>query len=171
MSDAEFQLGGSIAGVKILEREWSGNDGFVRVPPNGGGVIAAILLGGYVTWALLDAARVWPSTTVLQQLAASLILMPAVLALGLRASLLVNGGNYHGAESVYGVDNPRLNYSAVAADLGARWFLRSLLHVTVHGGYTLYRRFEFTQGRDPVPGGEYELTNGPMFGVDLGVGG
>ena len=80
-------------------------------------------------------------------------------------------GAFHGAESVYGVDNPRLNYSAVAADLGARWFLRSLLHVTVHGGYTLYRRFEFTQGRDPVPGGEYELANGLMFGVDLGIGG
>jgi D-alanyl-D-alanine carboxypeptidase len=92
-------------------------------------------------------------------------------ALGLRASLLVNGNNYHGAESVYGVNNPQLNYSAVAADLGARWFILPFLHLTVHGGYTLYRRFEFSQGRDPIPGGEYELTNGMVFGIDLGVGG
>ena len=92
-------------------------------------------------------------------------------ALGLRASLVAGGGNYHGAERVYGVNNPQLNYSAVAAELGARWFVLPFLHVTVHGGYTLYRRFEFSQGRDPVPGGEFELTNGMIFGVDLGVGG
>jgi hypothetical protein len=84
---------------------------------------------------------------------------------------LVNGSNYHGAESVYGVNNPQLNYSAVAADFGARWFIFPILHLTVHGGYTLYRRFEFSQGRDPIPGGEYELTNGMVFGIDLGVGG
>ncbi len=92
-------------------------------------------------------------------------------ALGLRASLVANGGNYHGAESVYHVNNPQLNYSAVAADLGARWFVHPLLNVTVHGGYTVYRRFEFSQGRDAVPGGEYALDNGMTFGVDLGFGG
>ena len=119
-----------------------------------------------VDWTITD--RLWLKSIL--PLSAELTWLP-IDALGLRAALVTSGGNYHGAESVYGVDNPRLNYSAVAADLGARWFLRSLLHVTVHGGYTLYRRFEFTQGRDPVPGGEYELTNGPMFGVDLGVGG
>jgi len=90
--------------------------------------------------------------------------------LGLRASLQVSGNNYHGAESIYGVNNPQLNYSAVAADFGARWFVLPFLHVTVHGGYTLFRRFEFSEGRDPVPGGEYELDNGAVFGVDLGVG-
>jgi D-alanyl-D-alanine carboxypeptidase len=90
--------------------------------------------------------------------------------LGLRASLQVSGNSYHGAESIYGVHNPQLNYSAVAADFGARWFVLPFVHVTVHGGYTLYRRFEFSEGRDPVPGGEYELKNGTVFGVDLGVG-
>ena len=91
-------------------------------------------------------------------------------ALGLRASLLVSGGNYHGAESVYGVINPQLNYSAVATDLGARWFIAPPVHLTIHGGYTLYRRFEFSEGRHPVPGGKYELANGTVFGIDLGVG-
>lgn len=91
-------------------------------------------------------------------------------ALGLRTSLQVSGNNYHGAERIYGVNNPQLNYSAVAADLGARWFVLPFLHVTVHGGYTLYRRFEFSEGRDPAPGGEYELSNGVVFGADLGIG-
>lgn len=92
-------------------------------------------------------------------------------ALGLRASLQVSGNNYHGAESIYGVRNPQLNYSAAAADLGARWFILPFLHLTVHGGYTLFRRFEFSEGRDPAPGGEFELGNGAVFGVDLGIGG
>jgi D-alanyl-D-alanine carboxypeptidase len=89
---------------------------------------------------------------------------------GLRAALLASGGNYHGSESVYGVNNPQLNYSAVAADLGARWFILPSLHLTIHGGYTLYRRFEFSEGRHRVPGGEYELANGMVYGIDLGVG-
>ncbi len=88
----------------------------------------------------------------------------------LRASVLVNGSNYHGAENVYGVGNPQLNYSAVAGDLGARWFVLPFVHLTVHGGYTFYRRFEFSQGRELVPGQEYELRNGLVYGVDLGIG-
>ncbi len=91
-------------------------------------------------------------------------------ALGLRASLQVRGSNYHGAESIYGVNNPQLNYSAAAAELGARWYILPFVDLTVHGGYTVFRRFEFSDGRDPAPGGEYELRNGMIFGIGLGVG-
>jgi D-alanyl-D-alanine carboxypeptidase len=94
----------------------------------------------------------------------------AVDALGLRASVAIDGGSYHGAERVYGVGNPQLNYAAATADLGARWFVRRSLHLTVHGGYTLHRRFEFSEGRRSVPGARYDLANGPVFGIDLGVG-
>jgi hypothetical protein len=45
------------------------------------------------------------------------------------------------------------------------------VHLTIHGGYTIYRRFEFSQGRRPVPGGKYDLANGIVSGIDLGVGG
>ncbi|HET7824963.1 MAG TPA: DUF6268 family outer membrane beta-barrel protein [Anaeromyxobacter sp.] len=90
--------------------------------------------------------------------------------LGLRAALLASGGNYHGSEGVYGVTNPQLNYSAVMADLGARWFVLPYLHLTVHGGYTLFRRFEFSESRRPVPGGKFELANGMVYGVDVGLG-
>jgi D-alanyl-D-alanine carboxypeptidase len=118
-----------------------------------------------VDWAIND--RLWLRSIL--PINTELTWLP-VDALGLRASLLVNGANYHGAESIYGVDNPQLNYSAVAADVGARWFFLPFVHLTVHGGHTLYRRFEFSQGRHPAPGGEYELSNGTVFGVDLGVG-
>jgi hypothetical protein len=118
-----------------------------------------------VDWTISD--RLWLKSIL--PVNAELTWLP-IAPLGLRASLVVSGGNYHGAESVYGVNNPQLNYSAVAADLAARWFILPFLHVTAHGGYTLHRRFEFSQGRDPVPGEEYDLGNGAVFGVDLGVG-
>jgi D-alanyl-D-alanine carboxypeptidase len=118
-----------------------------------------------VDWTIAD--RLWLESIL--PISAELTWLP-IEALGLRASLLVNGGNYHGAESIYGVNNPQLNYSAAVADLGARWYVLPHLHLTVHGGYTLHRRFEFSEGRDPVPGGEYELANGAVLGIDLGAG-
>jgi len=118
-----------------------------------------------VDWTIRD--RIWLKSIL--PVNAEVTWLP-IDALGLRASLQVSGSNYHGAESVYGVNNPQLNYSAVVADVGARWFVLPFVHLTIHGGHTLYRRFEFSEGRDPVPGGEYELNDGPVFGVDLGVG-
>jgi hypothetical protein len=118
-----------------------------------------------VEWTITD--RLWLKSIL--PLNAELTWLPFE-RLGLRAAVLASGGNYHGAEGVYGVNNPQLNYSAVAADLGARWFVLPFLHVTIHGGYTFYRRFEFSQSREPVPGGEYELANGLVWGIDLGVG-
>ncbi|HEY6099617.1 MAG TPA: DUF6268 family outer membrane beta-barrel protein [Anaeromyxobacter sp.] len=118
-----------------------------------------------VDWTITD--RLWFKSIL--PINAELTWLPHK-ALGLRGSLLVNGGNYHGAESVYGVINPQLNYSAAVADLGVRWFILPSLHVTIHGGHTLFRRFEFSQSRQPVPGGKYELANGTVYGIDLGVG-
>ena len=118
-----------------------------------------------VDWTITD--HLWLKSIL--PLNAELTWLP-VRALGLRAALLANGGTYHGSESVYGVPNPQLNYSAVSADLGARWFMLPSLHLTVHGGYTLFRRFQFSEGRHPVPGGKFDLANGMVFGVDLGVG-
>jgi D-alanyl-D-alanine carboxypeptidase len=118
-----------------------------------------------VEWTITD--RLWLESIL--PINAELTWLP-IDQLGLRAALLASGGNYHGAERVYGVNNPQLNYSAVAADLGARWFVLPSLHLTIHGGYTFYRRFEFSESRRPAPGGEYELANGMVFGIDLGVG-
>lgn len=91
--------------------------------------------------------------------------------LGLRAGLLVNGNTYHGDPQIFGVANPQLNYSAIALDAGLRWFILPWLHVTPHAGYTLYRRLELSDGRDITAGGEFTLKNGPVFGLDLGIGG
>jgi D-alanyl-D-alanine carboxypeptidase len=118
-----------------------------------------------VDWTITD--RLWLKSIL--PINAELTWLP-LKAFGVRASLLVNGGNYHGAESVYGVTNPQLNYSAAVADLGVRWFFLPSMHLTLHGGHTLFRRFEFSQGRQPAPGGKYELANGMVYGVDLGFG-
>lgn len=118
-----------------------------------------------IDWTISD--RLWLKSIL--PINAELTWLP-IDALGLRASLLVSGGNYHGAERVYGVTNPQLNYSAAMADLGVRWFILPAMHLTVHGGHTIFRRFEFSQGRHPVPGGKYDLANGMVYGVDLGFG-
>jgi D-alanyl-D-alanine carboxypeptidase len=118
-----------------------------------------------VEWTIAD--RLWFKSIL--PINAELTWLP-IDALGLRASLLASGGTYHGAERVYLVNNPQLNYSAVAADLGVRWFALPFLHLTIHGGYTLFRRFQFSEGRHPVPGAKYDLANGAVFGIDLGVG-
>ncbi len=118
-----------------------------------------------VDWTITD--RLWLKAIL--PISAELTWLP-VGAVGLRAALLVDGGTYHGAERIYGVANPQLKYSAAVADLGVRWFILPGLHLTVHGGHTLFRRFEFSQGRRPVPGGRYDLANGPTWGVDVGVG-
>ncbi|MFY3742496.1 DUF6268 family outer membrane beta-barrel protein [Anaeromyxobacter sp. Red801] len=119
-----------------------------------------------IDWTITD--RLWLKSIL--PISAELTWLPH-RALGVRGALLVNGGNYHGAERVYGVVNPQLNYSAAVADLGVRWFALPWLHVTVHGGHTLFRRFEFSEGRHRVPGGKYDLANGPVYGIELGVGG
>jgi hypothetical protein len=142
----------------------------------GPGLIGALLVGLQAGKAIAY-ARSLPLIGV-NHLAGHLLapFLDRPLAIGTRptfpfVALLASGGNYHGSEGVYGVTNPQLNYSAVMADLGARWFVLPYLHVTVHGGYTLFRRFEFSQSRRAVPGGKYDLANGAVYGVDLGFGG
>lgn len=119
-----------------------------------------------IDWTIADRLRL----ESILPLHAQLTWLP-IDALGLRASLSVGGGTYHGAERIYPVDNPQLNYSVAVAELGARWFFLPPVHLTVHGGHTLRRRFEFSEGRHTLPDGKYDLANGPVFGIDLGVGG
>ena len=90
--------------------------------------------------------------------------------LGLRAGLMLDGNSFHGAKSRYDVDNPQVNYSAMTAELSARWFIFPWLHVTTHGGYTINRRFEFSDGRSNIPDGKFDLKNGAVAGIRFGIG-
>lgn len=59
------------------------------------------------------------------------------------------GGNlYHGDPDKYGVGTPLLNYSVASAGAQARVHVTRWAHVTLKGGYTFHRRFEFSDGSD-----------------------
>ena len=91
--------------------------------------------------------------------------------LGLRATLITSGSYFHGDPQRYGVSNPKMKYSAMLSELGVRWFILPWLHLTAHGGWTLFRRFTFSDGDAGIDGGTFDLDNGPVFGFDLGFGG
>lgn len=89
--------------------------------------------------------------------------------IGLRAGLNVTGNSFHGDPKRYNVKNPQLNYSAVSGELGARWYILPWLHLSFRGGWTFYRRYEFSDGRKSIA--KYDPDNCLVFQVDLGIGG
>ncbi|MBW2290864.1 MAG: serine hydrolase [Deltaproteobacteria bacterium] len=90
--------------------------------------------------------------------------------LGLRAGFKLDGNNFHGDKDRYDVQNPQVNYSAMTAELAARWYFLPWLHVTAHGGYTINRRFEFSDGRSNVKNGKFDLNNDGVLGIQIGIG-
>jgi hypothetical protein len=90
--------------------------------------------------------------------------------LGLRLAFSFQGNRYHGNPALYpGASNPALNYSVGQVDLGARLFLGGGLHLSLRGGYSFFRRFEFSDGAEVVS--TFSAGNGPVVGVELGIGG
>jgi hypothetical protein len=88
--------------------------------------------------------------------------------IGLRASVNVAGNSFHGDPNRYNVKNPQLNYSAVTGELGVRWYILPWLHLSLRGGATFYRRYEFSDGRKSSA--KYDPDNCLVFQVDLGIG-
>jgi len=58
----------------------------------------------------------------------------------------VRGGQYHGSPDRYFVANPQMRYSVGTVGPSAKMRLGKNLLLTVDGGYTLMRRFEFFDG-------------------------
>ena len=79
-----------------------------------------------------------------------------------------SGNRYHGSPEIYGVDDPGLNYSVDQADLGVRFFLGGPLHLTLRGGYSFYRRFEFSSGAEVVE--TCSAGNGAVLVLEVGGG-
>ncbi len=90
-------------------------------------------------------------------------------ALGLRAGFKLDGNSFHGDKDEYELGNPQIQYSAMTAELAAQWFVVPWLHITAHGGYTLNRRFEVSDGRSSIEDGKYDLDNDAVFGVRIGI--
>ena len=60
----------------------------------------------------------------------------------------IGGNQYHGDPDKFGVNNPLLKYSVVSAGPMARVHFTKWAHLTMKGGYTFLRRFEFFDGSD-----------------------
>ena len=116
-----------------------------------------------VDWAITD--QLWLESVL--PISVQLTYLPIRL-IGFRATVAVTGNRFHGDANRYNVENPQLNYSVITGDLGMRWFILPWLHLSIHGGATLYRRFEFSDGRKSFA--KYDPTNCAVFKVYLGVG-
>lgn len=116
-----------------------------------------------VDWTITE--RLWLNTVLPLDL--HLTYLPFDM-IGMRASVIVTGNSFHGDANRYNVKNPQLNYSAITTELGVRLYILPWLHLSLHGGVTLYRRYEFSDGRKSIA--KYDPSNCMVFQVDLGIG-
>jgi len=117
-----------------------------------------------VDWTITE--RLWFNTVL--PLYLHLTYLPIDM-IGLRASVNVSGNSFHGDPNRYNVKNPQLNYSSVTGELGVRWYILRWLHLSLRGGWTFYRRYEFSDGRRSYA--KYDPDNCLVVQVDVGIGG
>ena len=86
--------------------------------------------------------------------------------LGLAAK--VEGNQYHGDPATYLVQNPQMRYSVGTAGPSVKLRLSKTLHVTIHGGITLLRRFEFFDGDNEVSSLDLKNSGFVRLGIQLG---
>jgi hypothetical protein len=92
--------------------------------------------------------------------------------------LHTDGNMYHGDEDIYGGSKPRMRYSVITIGPSVNVRFTDWLKMNVNGGYTLLRRFEFTN-EDVIVNdinignikAEYDLKNATFFKVGLQIGG
>ena len=83
------------------------------------------------------------------------------LELGVRAD--IDGNQYHGAESKYDVDNPRLRYSVGTVGPQVKYRVFEVIVLSLRGGMTFFRRFDFYDGEQEVV--SYSLENSAFVQV------
>ncbi len=84
-------------------------------------------------------------------------------------SLTVKGNRYHGDPDIYGVDNPQMEYSEGTVSPRVQLHLFEWLHVSVEGGFALYRNFEFLDGDHTEASYDLEQTRYLRTGLVLGM--
>ncbi len=99
---------------------------------------------------------------------ATLLYSPwSILAVGIFGE--TGGSSYHGDPDKFGVGNPQLDYSVASAGATAQVHVTPWALLTLKGGYTFQRRFEFFDGGDAAS--QYDLrqswyvTGGLQFGM------
>lgn len=89
-----------------------------------------------------------------------------VIDLGVTAKTM--SVNHHGDPDKYTVDNPWLKYSDISVGPIAQLHISKWLQLSVEGGYTFLRDFEFSDGNDEKE--EIDLDNKGYLKVSLQVG-
>jgi hypothetical protein len=87
----------------------------------------------------------------------------------LGVSLTVKGNRYHGDPDIYDVDNPQMEYSEGTVSPRVQLHLLRWLHLSVEGGFALYRNFEFLDGDDSEASYDLEETGYLRAGLVLGM--
>ena len=84
-------------------------------------------------------------------------------------SFLIDGNQYHGAESKYDAKNPQLRYSVGNIVPSLRLVLSEKLNLDISTGMTIFRRLEFYDGTEKVQ--SYNMKNSAILRMGLTYGG
>ncbi len=81
----------------------------------------------------------------------------------------MGGSHFHGDPDKFGVGNPVMDYSVASAGVEARMHLTKWAQVTLKGGHTFQRRFEFFDGADRASSYDLEQSWYVEGGLQLGM--
>lgn len=81
----------------------------------------------------------------------------------------IDGSRYHGDPDKYGVDNPQMAYTVGTIGPTAQIHLTKWCHISVEGGYTFLRNFEFRDGDDEERSLDTDQTFYLKAGISLGM--
>ena len=80
----------------------------------------------------------------------------------------VSGNQYHGDPDIFAVDNPQMQYSSGTVGPSVKLHFSERVHLNVDAGYTVLRRFDFSDGSDELQ--SLDLENSGFVRVGLTVG-
>ncbi len=80
----------------------------------------------------------------------------------------VDGNQYHGDPTIYGVRNPQLRYSVGTVGPSFAAALRPNIRFTIDSGFTVLRRFEFFDGDTEAASLDLKKSGFLRLGIKLG---
>jgi hypothetical protein len=81
----------------------------------------------------------------------------------------VSGNQYHGDPDIFAVDNPQMQYSSGTFGPSVKVHFSERIHLNVDAGYTVLRRFDFSDGSNELQ--SLDLENSGFVRAGLTIGG